>query len=276
MVAAFRTDIQDLLLRRLFDTHRLNLLRMPRGDLEPTQVVLKTGDGVFGPLDASEVMLDVVLPAIRRGDELADVAETFSSSADTAAQAGFFGSIFAGFWPGGGLADVSARAEAQGATRLSVRFSDASRDRVALPELAKAVSSGSLDLSMFEAGDAPRAFVITEVYRCVDFEMVWTDDRGVFLGAEAVLAEAARAGVDHRTGRGEAGHVLVGKGRALAFGFRALEIVAAEEGVLRLRLEHVKLDVLGESGDPEREGALLPDRWGGDHTVDLRPLRPRT
>jgi hypothetical protein len=123
----FRPDIQDALLRLLFDKHRINLLKVPREDLQPGQALLLAGSGAvpdaFGPVALQNLVPGLVLPEVARDARLADVDATFSDSQEGRVEGGIFASFLERFWPGATLPSISAKAEASGGRKLFLRFS---------------------------------------------------------------------------------------------------------------------------------------------------------
>ncbi len=284
MGSAFRPDIQDELLRLLFDKHRINLLKVPREDLQPGQALLVTGDGTppvtFGPVALPNIVPGVVLPAVARDARLAEIDTTFSDSSEGRVEGGVFASLLARFWPGATLPSVSAKAEANGGRKLFLRFSKATRDGIDFAALGQALGSRPPDVSFIEDGETFRIFVAVDVYRCSEIEMSWTDDKGRVIEADVVVAEAAKLGLGHKVTKAAGGLVKVTGDMSLAFGVRLMELVRREDGAgLRLRLSHTRLDVLGGGArDGDRAGvadardyALLADSWTGDLGIEVRP-----
>lgn len=278
----FRPDIQDELLRLLFDKHRINLLKVPREDLQPGQALLMTEDGgapdTFGPVALQNIVPGLVLPEVARNARLADVDATFSDSREGRIEGGIFASFLERFWPGATLPSISAKAEANGGRKLFLRFSKATRDGIDFAALGRALGPTAPDLSFVEGAAAVRIFVAVDVYRCSEIEMSWTDDKGRVVDAEAVLAEAARLGLGHKVTKEAGGLVKVAGDAALAFGVRLMELVRRDDGPgLRLRLAHTRLDVLGggpRDGDTAeadaRDYTLLADPWDGGLGIGIR------
>jgi hypothetical protein len=279
----FRPDIQDALLRLLFDKHRINLLKVPREDLQPGQALLLAGSGAvpdaFGPVALQNLVPGLVLPEVARDARLADVDATFSDSQEGRVEGGIFASFLERFWPGATLPSISAKAEASGGRKLFLRFSKATRDGIDFAALGRALGPNAPDLSFVEGAEAVRIFAVVDVYRCPEIEMSWTDDKGRVIDAEAVVAEAAKLGLGHKVRKEAGGLVKVAGDSALAFGVRLMELVRRDDGPgLRLRLAHTRIDVLGggprDGGTAEadaRDYRLLADPWAGGLGIGIRP-----
>jgi hypothetical protein len=259
-----RKDITDPLLRLFFDKHRMNLLKLPRADIQPGQAIVRSDSGFFGPTTLGLLVPTVTLPQVSSPETLADVGEAFSGTRDTKAQVGFFEGFFAKFLPGADLAKVSASVEAQGGRQLSIRFANAKRQSIDLARLAKSVAGKPADLNAFHFPKSLTIFCITDTYSCTDLEILWTDDKGKAIGAEIAVQELAKLGANHQTKDGIKGSIVVKSPEPLVFGFRAVELVRSADHVgLRVRLDYTYIDVLGASAD-ERDYVFLSDAWSGD------------
>ncbi|MET4484021.1 hypothetical protein [Bradyrhizobium sp. F1.13.3] len=269
----YRKDITDPLIRLFFDKYRMNLLKLPRADLEPGQAIVQSNDGFFGPASLGLVVPSVTLPHVSPPEALADIGEAFSDARDTKAQIGFFEGIFTKFLPGASLGKVSANVEAQGGRKLSIRFASAKRRSIDLAALAKSIAGKPADLAAFDAPEILRIFCVTDIYACNDLEVLWTDDRGHAVGAEIALKELAKLEANHQTKNGVNGSIVVKGPETLAFGFRAVELVRSQNDAgLRVRLEYTYIDVLGSTSD-ERDYLLLGDPWSGSAFLDLRTYK---
>ncbi len=229
----FRPDIQDALLRLLFDKHRINLLKVPREDLQPGKRSCWRGAVRCRTRSGPSRSRTSCLAWFFRRWRATRASRTSTPRSRTARRGGsrgylrvLPGAVLAGRDPAEHLGQGGGERRAQVVPAVLQGHARRHRLRRARP----GAGAERPDLSFVEGAEAVRIFAVVDV-------LPLPGDRDVLDGRQGPRDRRrgggggggqARPGPQGAQGGGRAGQG--GRGHGLAFGVRLMELVRRDDG----------------------------------------------
>lgn len=233
----------DPLLNAFLERYHLNLLAVPRRDVDVGDLYIEDGGrtAAAGRL-ASFLARPFEMFGVARGEPMAAVSGSLSNSVKAEAGFGLLEGFLAALGATFPIGEAKARWAAHGVHALRFKLLDARRDSVDVGRLGLALIDNALAANhpLIEKGQ--RNFLVTAVCRSPSVSVAFEDDAGqaVELGAELAGVGDAEAGVE--IGRAGRGKVTFTGAEPLAFGVELYEVVARGERI-RLKLPDAALNI---------------------------------
>jgi hypothetical protein len=224
-----RRTSKDPLVRSLLDTHKFNLLSVPRQNSHIFDLYISKGGGILPPSNLRSLYSAVPnLPKPIENEKFEAPEKTFSSELELGIVERLTGSLFSA--QGAALADgkLSSELKLKGANRARIRFHEVTRDSVDPVKVHRAIAGNSVAPESYEFIAGSHLYLVIGVIRAKGLEIEASTERqqtvAVDVALDAVVKTKGEAQGRMEVGRSQSGG-LVFKGRdRIAFGVEVVEL----------------------------------------------------
>lgn len=225
MTFSTRRTSQDPLVKALVQSHKFNLLSVPRSGSDVFDLYLGKGRDILSASQlASLWKTKIALPIPRRGEVFEAPEKTYSAALEINVVTKLTGKLFAAH--GATLLDgkMDASLKSTGASTAEIRFFDVTRDSVGPIEVHKAIASKALDKVSLDLLKGRDLYLVIGVVRAKGIEIRLTNARQTDARVSVDLNKIAQGGAGIVVENKESGSlVFKGEGR-IAFGVELVEL----------------------------------------------------
>jgi hypothetical protein len=231
-----KRNTTDPLVRTFLDDYGLNLLRIPRAGADCGDLYVKRGRAVSAPGRLLELLEpELELPAVARGETLANLSGTFSSRFDLEVGLGLLESFFIAMGAGGLVDKVKVGYQRGSGRALRFRFQDATRDSVDPLALGSALIGKRFRTLHPFVSSENEYFVVGAVVRTPSVSVTLEDQRSRAVELDAGVLTFVNAHARVSAARERRGEVTFGGHSPLAMGVELYEL-SYDERARRLEM----------------------------------------
>ncbi len=221
----------DPLVRMFLDRYHLNLLPVPREQVDCGQLFVKRGRAVSMPGDARQLFEpSVTLPPPFRAEVMADIAGTLSENVSADVGLSLLQSFLAALGLAGIVDKLAAHYQRRRATSVRFRFADASRDSMDPLSLGTAFLNRAFVRRHPLVAPENRYYIIAAVVRSPSISVMVQDDRSAAVDLEVGVLAALEAEPRLTTDRSVTGEITYRGTKHLAIGVELYELRYDEAG----------------------------------------------
>jgi hypothetical protein len=216
---------QDPLVKALLQTHKFNLLSVPRAGADVYDLYLGKGRNILPPGRLESLWRPkIALPDPKRGEPFKAPEKTYSAALTVSVVTKLTGKLFAA--QGSTLLDskMDASLKSAGASSAQIRFYDVVRDSVDPIKVHKAIVGNQLGAASLELLKGRRAYLVVGVVRAKGIEIKVAYEQHKDAQANLTVGEIAQGKTDIVIENKGSGN-LVFKGKQwIAFGVELVEL----------------------------------------------------
>ncbi|MDP1962561.1 MAG: hypothetical protein Q8K93_10210 [Reyranella sp.] len=225
MTFSTRRTSQDPLVKALVQSHKFNLLSVPRAGSDVFDLYLGKGRDILAPSQLDSLwQTKIALPVPRRGEKFEAPEKTYSAKLEINIVTKLTSKLFAAH--GATLLDgkMDASLKSTGASAAEIRFFDVTRDSVGPIAVHKAIATKELDELSLDLLKGRDLYLVIGVVRAKGIEIRLTNAKQTDARVNIDLNQVAQGGASIVAENKESGS-LVFKGESrIAFGVELVEL----------------------------------------------------